>query len=104
MNNPPKIINKQTDTGCGIIQETGKTDSGGACGKKDTPGNTWIRVHFAEKWYPVAGDTVDVQKKEGLSRLALHAVSLSIIHIFFIRNILKNRNILSSLNMKTIIN
>lgn len=39
-----------------------------------------IRVHFAEIGHPVAGDKVYGEKKTGIKRLALHAVSLTIRH------------------------
>lgn len=39
-----------------------------------------IRVHFSEKGCPVAGDMKYGEKKKGIKRLALHAVSLTILH------------------------
>ena len=39
-----------------------------------------IRVHFSEKGCPVAGDKKYGEKKQGIKRLALHAVSLTILH------------------------
>jgi RluA family pseudouridine synthase len=43
-----------------------------------------IRVHFAEQGFPVAGDKVygDKGKEKGITRLALHAGSLTIVHPF----------------------
>lgn len=41
-----------------------------------------IRVHFAEKGHPVAGDNKYGKKEKGIRRLALHAASLSIVHPF----------------------
>lgn len=39
-----------------------------------------IRVHFAEKSCPVAGDKKYGQKQKGIKRLALHAASLTLSH------------------------
>ena len=39
-----------------------------------------IRVHFAEKGCPVAGDKVYGEKGTGIKRLALHAASLTMLH------------------------
>ena len=39
-----------------------------------------IRVHLAEKGYPVAGDKMYGQSTKGIKRLALHAASLNITH------------------------
>lgn len=39
-----------------------------------------IRVHFAEKGWPVAGDKVYGEKGKGVKRLTLHAASLTILH------------------------
>ncbi len=39
-----------------------------------------IRVHFAEKGYPVAGDKMYGTKEKGVKRLALHASSINISH------------------------
>ena len=39
-----------------------------------------IRVHFAEKGHPVAGDKIYGVKGMGVKRLALHAASLTILH------------------------
>jgi RluA family pseudouridine synthase len=39
-----------------------------------------IRVHFAEKGSPVAGDKVYGEKDKGIKRLALHSASLTILH------------------------
>ena len=41
-----------------------------------------IRVHFAEKGHPVAGDKIYGVPEKGIKRLALHSKSLSIIHPF----------------------
>lgn len=39
-----------------------------------------IRVHFAEKGCPVAGDKIYGPKGKGIKRLALHAFSITILH------------------------
>jgi len=39
-----------------------------------------IRVHFAEKGFPVVGDKKYGEKDKGMKGLALHAASLSIVH------------------------
>ncbi len=39
-----------------------------------------IRVHFAEKGWPVAGDKKYGAKEKGIKRLTLHAASLTIVH------------------------
>lgn len=39
-----------------------------------------IRVHFAEKGYPVAGDKVYGKPSKGIKRLTLHSASLTITH------------------------
>jgi tRNA pseudouridine32 synthase/23S rRNA pseudouridine746 synthase/23S rRNA pseudouridine1911/1915/1917 synthase len=39
-----------------------------------------IRVHFAEKGCPVAGDKVYGKKEKGIRRLMLHAASITIAH------------------------
>ena len=39
-----------------------------------------IRVHFAEKGYPVVGDKIYGEKTKGIIRLTLHAASISILH------------------------
>lgn len=39
-----------------------------------------IRVHFSEKGFPVAGDKKYGGKEKGIKRLALHAVSITIVH------------------------
>ena len=39
-----------------------------------------IRVHFAEKGCPVAGDKIYGKKEKGIKRLALHAASITILH------------------------
>ena len=39
-----------------------------------------IRVHFSEKGYPVAGDKKYGGKEKGITRLALHAASLTLLH------------------------
>jgi tRNA pseudouridine32 synthase/23S rRNA pseudouridine746 synthase/23S rRNA pseudouridine1911/1915/1917 synthase len=39
-----------------------------------------IRVHFAEKGCPVAGDKTYGNKEKGIKRLMLHAVSMTISH------------------------
>lgn len=41
-----------------------------------------IRVHFAEKGFPVAGDKNYGEKDAGVKRLMLHSASLTIIHPF----------------------
>lgn len=41
-----------------------------------------IRVHFAEKGHPVAGDKIYGTDEKGIKRLALHSFSLTIIHPF----------------------
>jgi tRNA pseudouridine32 synthase/23S rRNA pseudouridine746 synthase/23S rRNA pseudouridine1911/1915/1917 synthase len=41
-----------------------------------------IRVHFAEKGHPVAGDKIYGVPEKGIKRLALHSKSLSLIHPF----------------------
>ncbi|MCP4715810.1 MAG: RluA family pseudouridine synthase [Deltaproteobacteria bacterium] len=41
-----------------------------------------IRVHFAEKGCPVAGDTIYGEKEKGVKRLTLHAGTLTIAHPF----------------------
>ena len=41
-----------------------------------------IRVHFAEKGFPVAGDKSYGKKDPGIKRLMLHAKSLTILHPF----------------------
>ena len=39
-----------------------------------------IRVHFAEKGWPVAGDKKYGVKEKGIKRLTLHAASITIVH------------------------
>lgn len=39
-----------------------------------------IRVHFAEKGFPVAGDKKYGKKERGIKRLTLHAESITILH------------------------
>ena len=39
-----------------------------------------IRVHFAEKGHPVAGDKIYGISEKGIKRLALHSFSLTLIH------------------------
>lgn len=39
-----------------------------------------IRVHFAEKGCPVAGDKIYGEKEKGIKRLALHAAAITILH------------------------
>ena len=39
-----------------------------------------IRVHFSEKGCPVVGDKMYGKKEEGIKRLTLHAVSITILH------------------------
>jgi 23S rRNA pseudouridine1911/1915/1917 synthase len=39
-----------------------------------------IRVHLAEKGYPVVGDKIYGKKESGIKRLTLHAASISINH------------------------
>lgn len=39
-----------------------------------------IRVHFAEKGYPVAGDKIYGIKEKDIKRLTLHATTLTILH------------------------
>ena len=39
-----------------------------------------IRVHFADKGCPVAGDKIYGEKEKGIKRLALHAASITILH------------------------
>jgi tRNA pseudouridine32 synthase/23S rRNA pseudouridine746 synthase/23S rRNA pseudouridine1911/1915/1917 synthase len=41
-----------------------------------------IRVHFAEKGNPVAGDKIYGNAEKGIKRLALHSASLTLIHPF----------------------
>ncbi len=41
-----------------------------------------IRVHFAEKGHPVAGDKIYGIPEKGVKRLALHSYSLTLIHPF----------------------
>jgi len=41
-----------------------------------------IRVHFSEKGHPVAGDKMYGVSEKGIKRLALHSVSLTLIHPF----------------------
>lgn len=41
-----------------------------------------IRVHFAEKGFPIAGDKAYGEKDAGVKRLMLHSGSLTIIHPF----------------------
>lgn len=41
-----------------------------------------IRVHFAEKGHPVAGDKVYGRGEKGIKRLSLHSASLTLIHPF----------------------
>jgi tRNA pseudouridine32 synthase/23S rRNA pseudouridine746 synthase/23S rRNA pseudouridine1911/1915/1917 synthase len=41
-----------------------------------------IRVHFAEKGHPVAGDKIYGIPEKGIKRLALHSYSITIIHPF----------------------
>ncbi len=41
-----------------------------------------IRVHFAEKGWPVAGDKKYGRKEKGIKRLTLHAASITIVHPF----------------------
>ncbi len=39
-----------------------------------------IRVHFAEKGHPVAGDKIYGENEKGIKRLTLHAASITIYH------------------------
>jgi 23S rRNA-/tRNA-specific pseudouridylate synthase len=39
-----------------------------------------IRVHFAEKGFPVVGDKIYGEKDKGIKRLALHSAYLSFLH------------------------
>lgn len=39
-----------------------------------------IRVHFAEKGCPVAGDKIYGEKEKGIKRLTLHAAAITILH------------------------
>jgi tRNA pseudouridine32 synthase/23S rRNA pseudouridine746 synthase/23S rRNA pseudouridine1911/1915/1917 synthase len=41
-----------------------------------------IRVHFAEKGHPVAGDKIYGVNEKGIKRLALHSFSIALIHPF----------------------
>lgn len=41
-----------------------------------------IRVHFAEKGFPIVGDNKYGKRKLGVKRLALHSASLKILHPF----------------------
>jgi tRNA pseudouridine32 synthase/23S rRNA pseudouridine746 synthase/23S rRNA pseudouridine1911/1915/1917 synthase len=39
-----------------------------------------IRVHFAEKGFPVAGDKIYGKKDKGIKRLTLHSTSITLLH------------------------
>jgi tRNA pseudouridine32 synthase/23S rRNA pseudouridine746 synthase/23S rRNA pseudouridine1911/1915/1917 synthase len=41
-----------------------------------------IRVHFSENGHPVAGDKIYGVPEKGIKRLALHSVSLTLMHPF----------------------
>lgn len=46
----------------------------------DTGRKNQIRVHLAEKGYPVVGDKKYGEKEKGIKRLALHAAAITILH------------------------
>ena len=69
---------KFSKTGYKVIKESGKyslLEITLFTGRKNQ-----IRVHFSEKGHPVVGDKVYGQIDKGIHRLALHALSLSIVH------------------------
>lgn len=76
VNDPKK--GKLAKTGFKVLRESKKyslLEIDLLTGKKNQ-----IRVHFAEKGYPVAGDKIYGVKGMGAKRLALHAASLTILH------------------------
>lgn len=78
VNNPEK--GKFSKTGYKVLKENAKfslLEINLFTGTKNQ-----IRVHFSEKSHPVAGDKIYGIPEKGIKRLALHSVSLSIIHPF----------------------
>lgn len=78
VNDPAK--GKLAKTGFKVLQESQKyslLEIALFTGRKNQ-----IRVHFAEKGFPVAGDKSYGEKDAGVKRLMLHAGSLTIIHPF----------------------
>jgi RluA family pseudouridine synthase len=76
VNNPEK--GKLAKTGFKVIKESKKfslLEIDLLTGRKNQ-----IRVHFAEKGFPVVGDKKYGEKDKGSKGLALHAASLSIVH------------------------
>lgn len=71
---------KFAKTGYTVMRESGKfslLEINLFTGRKNQ-----IRVHFAEKGHPVAGDKMYGKKEKGIKRLCLHAASLSLVHPF----------------------
>lgn len=69
---------KFAKTGYTVMRESGKfslLEINLFTGRKNQ-----IRVHFAEKGHPVAGDKMYGKKEKGIKRLCLHAASLSLVH------------------------
>lgn len=65
-------------TGYKVLRESGKyslLEIALLTGKKNQ-----IRVHLAEKGHPVVGDKKYGEKEKGIKRLALHAVSITLLH------------------------
>ncbi|MCF8047811.1 MAG: RNA pseudouridine synthase [Desulfarculaceae bacterium] len=76
VNDPEK--GKLAKTGFKVLKESKKyslLEIDLLTGKKNQ-----IRVHFAEKGFPVAGDKIYGVKDMSVKRLALHAASLTILH------------------------
>jgi len=78
VNNPEK--GKFSKTGFKVVKENAKfslLEINLFTGTKNQ-----IRVHFSEKGHPVAGDKIYGVPEKGIKRLALHSVSLTLIHPF----------------------
>ena len=78
VNNPEK--GKFSKTGFKVVKENAKfslLEINLFTGTKNQ-----IRVHFSENGHPVAGDKIYGVPEKGIKRLALHSVSLTLIHPF----------------------
>ena len=78
VNNPEK--GKYSKTGYKVLRENANfslLDIDLFTGTKNQ-----IRVHFAEKGHPVAGDKIYGNNDKGIKRLALHSTSITLIHPF----------------------
>jgi RluA family pseudouridine synthase len=78
VNNPEK--GKFSKTGYKVVKENAKfslLEINLFTGTKNQ-----IRVHFSEKGHPVAGDKIYGVPEKGIKRLALHSVSLTLMHPF----------------------